>query len=278
MVHAAPQPRVDARETRSPTSRCANVTDPLRGPLRKVDRAKQHIEDLERKVGEFADRNPYRIVVEPSFNPGNTAMISLAVRIREETPDELALLVGDALHNLRSSLDHLACCLVPGGTSDPDCSFPFAKSEQAFEQTILSRPIRKAKPNAIDAIRQLKPYPGGNDTLYGLHVIDNLDKHRLLLPVLGASGLKNPFVVKFGDNPGASVLDMKSFGNVGIQDGQKLVVLPKPGNVQLGDEFDADITILFGEGPFNGAEVLGSLRQLADYIQAIIEPFRGFFP
>ena len=173
-----------------------STADPLHGPFRKVDRAKQHIDELDRKVREFADRNPYRIVVEPSFNPSNSAMISLAVRIREEMPDEFALLVGDALHNLRSSLDHLACCLVPGGTSDPQCAFPFAKSEPAFQQTILSGPIRKAKPNAIDAIRQLKPYPGGNDTLYGLHLIDNLDKHRLVLPVLGASGLKNAFVGK----------------------------------------------------------------------------------
>lgn len=252
--------------------------DPLYGPLRKVDWAKQHVDKLEREVREFADRNPYRIVVEPSFQPNNPAMISLAVRFREEMPDEFALLVGDALHNLRSSLDHLACCLVPGGTSDPECSFPFAKSESAFEQTMLSRPIRKAKPIAIDGIRKLKPYPGGNDTLYGLHLIDNLDKHRLLLPVIGASGLKNSFVVKFGDLPGASVFDMKSFGIVGIKDGQKLVVLPKPTNVQLGDEFEAEITILFGEGPFKGTEAIGWLRQLTNYVRNVIEPFRGCFP
>ncbi|MGD0050780.1 MAG: hypothetical protein ABSD03_03030 [Vulcanimicrobiaceae bacterium] len=252
-------------------------SDPLYGPLLKVDRAKKHIDELNAEVRKFADRNPYRIVLEPSFNPGNPAMVALTLRIREQLPDHLALIVGDIVHNLRSSLDHLVCCLVPNGASDKDVQFPFTSSASTLEATIKSRHIDRAKPNAVDAIRGLKPYAGGNDPLNGIQLLDNMDKHRLLIPVAGASGIKHA-VFSASDNPGATMLTLENLAIHGIQDGQKLIVLPKPANMELGDELDATIQVTFGDGPFKGTEVLGLLRQLTDYVEKVIVPFRGFFP
>ena len=37
--------------------------------------------------------------------------------------------------------------------------------------------------DAVDAIDAIKPYKGGNDTLWRLHGLNNIDKHRLLITV-----------------------------------------------------------------------------------------------
>jgi hypothetical protein len=45
-----------------------------------------------------------------------------------------------------------------------------------FRGTVL-----KFRKDAVDALDGLKPYKGGNDMLWGLHSLDIIDKHRLLL-------------------------------------------------------------------------------------------------
>jgi len=39
------------------------------------------------------------------------------------------------------------------------------------------------KPDALAAIDSLRPYKGGNDTLWRLHRLDNVDKHRLVITI-----------------------------------------------------------------------------------------------
>jgi len=45
--------------------------------------------------------------------------------------------------------------------------------------------IDSAAPALFDlALNQIKPYAGGNDSIWSIHVLDIDDKHRLLLPVI----------------------------------------------------------------------------------------------
>src|SRR5438309_1587988 len=43
--------------------------------------------------------------------------------------------------------------------------------------------LKGARPDAIKAIDATKPYKGGDDALWRLHHLNNIDKHRLLLTV-----------------------------------------------------------------------------------------------
>ncbi len=107
--------------------------------------------------------------------------------------DEVACCVGDAIHNLRSALDLLACEVVEkSGESPKDVHFPFADTEKALtEKTATSdnggmvkrHKFHRAREDARKAHLGLRPHgePHGNALLWGLHRLDLIDKHQDLL-------------------------------------------------------------------------------------------------
>lgn len=108
----------------------------------------------------------------------------LRVRVRAQPPLRWATIVGDVVHNLRSALDLLACqlVLVNGGTDITRTEFPIWDGPQKFESKGL-RKVEGASQSAVDLIKAIKPYQGGNDALYRVAKLDNVDKHRLLVTV-----------------------------------------------------------------------------------------------
>jgi hypothetical protein len=79
------------------------------GPRLKVERAKKHIDDFNQEIIEFTGRDPYGIIEDRDSQPGK-----LVIRyvVRAPPPHTWPLLVGDAIHNLRSALDLLACDIM----------------------------------------------------------------------------------------------------------------------------------------------------------------------
>jgi len=51
-------------------------------------------------------------------------------------PEDLALIAGDAIHNLRSALDHIAWELVAAGSSEPNhrTQFPVGKTQASYRE------------------------------------------------------------------------------------------------------------------------------------------------
>jgi len=151
----------------------------------KIDRAKHHIVDLERQISAFLDTKPYKVGAkrDPETRKPIYYIVSVA-----ETPISIAAVAGDACQNLRSALDHLAFRLVViglGGTipNHPEyIGYPIADS-QAQYPSFRDGKVKGARQEAKNAIDATKPYPGGNDTLWRLHKLNNIDKHRLLLTV-----------------------------------------------------------------------------------------------
>lgn len=88
---------------------------------------------------------------------------------------------------MRSALDHLAYGLVVvglgGAPANPSVvCYPIVDSAAAYP-AFSNRRLRGVQQAAKAAIDATKPYPGGNDTLWQLHKLNNVDKHRLLLTV-----------------------------------------------------------------------------------------------
>ena len=150
--------------------------------LLKANWASDHIEELDRALETFFDTNPYVVhtkkdvqTLEHVYYYGGCSPY----------PREVIGHVGDALHNLRSSLDHLAWQLVianggspAGHTCFPICD-PLIKDPQAF----LEKSVKGMRQDAIKDIAAWEPYKGGNDTLWLLHELDRLDKHREILGI-----------------------------------------------------------------------------------------------
>jgi hypothetical protein len=103
---------------------------PFVAPRLKLQRARRHIDELDREATAFLGRKPFRLVIE--HPPGWTGepMHAWTVRLRENVPLEWSAIIGNAIHDLRSALDLLACDLVRiTGKSTKGVYFPFAADQ-----------------------------------------------------------------------------------------------------------------------------------------------------
>jgi hypothetical protein len=86
----------------------------LAGPNLKVKRAHRHIDELQRMTDPL-DHSLYEITVSKvrrSVLHLDATDYQLTYRPKEPIPETLALIVGDAVHNLRAALDHLAAGIL----------------------------------------------------------------------------------------------------------------------------------------------------------------------
>jgi hypothetical protein len=157
-------------------------TDYLAGIRVKIERAKKHIRDLEVKIRSFLgnDLKPYIITREREPDTGDLVFNVASVR---DVPLEFSAILGDAIHNLRGVLDYLAYALVvreQGHAPGREVGFPVYCNAKRYEARKL-RKIGAMGEAAIKAIDALKPYKGGNNALWRLSKLNNIDKHRLLI-------------------------------------------------------------------------------------------------
>jgi hypothetical protein len=247
------------------------MADPLRGPLLKIGRAKQHVAILNAEVANYLNRRPYRLVVERKDQ-----WERWVTKVSEELPDSVPLIIGDAAHALISALDHLVFLFVQPDTDEMTrrVQFPFSRDASTLESAIKSRFIDRAGPEVVNAIRGCMPYrgPGGNEWFCSLQDLDIIDKHRLIVPVVGATTIK----ARLKNNTGLdwNLADHK-FGPL-VHDLHVMSTIPTQ-NLNIGDEIPAVFSIQFPNGtPFGDQPVCETLVQAADYIGRIVESFRFF--
>lgn len=243
------------------------------GPRLKIERAKCHIADLEREINAFIKANPYSLVIKRDIQAGKQRLMpSDGARI----PDKIALIAGDAIHNLRASLDHLACDLVRlNGNPTEGVYFPFAKDANGLETQIKEK-IQGASPEVHDIVRALKPYKrenGGNTALRALHDLDIADKHVALTPTLAAVGLRD-FILMNGQEPvmqdiGIVIFPEKGAGFIGF---------PPDANIEIKGNPKLTADIALGEGqPFEHEPLIPTLHQLVDLIDGIVKTFEAHY-
>jgi hypothetical protein len=151
----------------------------------KVERAKKHIHDLTLAVRAFLDTSPYEVGTrtDPQV-PDSLTYYVVSIR---ETPHTISAVIGEILFNLRSALDNLAyqLAIVNGTTDEPTLRatyFPISEDAAKYK-TDSPRKVKGMSQAAIQAIDTCRPYKGGNDALWRLHILNNIDKHRVLVTV-----------------------------------------------------------------------------------------------
>jgi hypothetical protein len=107
-----------------------------------------------REVKEFESANAYELRTEREARaPMEIEYTCFAVE-KQAPPDHWPLLLGDAIHNLRASLEH-AVYAASGGASGT--AFPITRSESEFEK--YGRPkIAKAPPAVRELIEKAQPF------------------------------------------------------------------------------------------------------------------------
>ncbi len=165
----------------------------LDGPRLKLSRADQQIDSLRADLlaaMEIQRDEPWFGVKHETYN--DQPAITLYVTRLPVFPTDIGLTIGEIVHNLRSSLDHLAWALVPASkmrslTSSQriGVEFPMARSRDNFESSVNRRlpGVRSADRTAIERYQPYHRAPAGRAVRI-LQVLSNTDKHRIIVPAL----------------------------------------------------------------------------------------------
>ena len=234
------------------------------GAKLKIKRANQHVYELNELLASFVKTDFCRFSVEKDASTGNHV---LKFEMTKSAPCEVPLIIGDAIHNLRSALDLAACEIVTLGGATPSkwCSFPFRDSRKELEDSINGGEIKIAGADIVNLILDVvKPYKGGNDPLCALHALDITDKHKLLIPIFSIAALKHV-------NLRAGPMSMTDC-TLAVGDGGKLNILAMPGKIEFEGYGEPAFAVLFDKGQvFERQPVVPTLKQLSEVVSGVIQ-------
>ncbi|RWP19278.1 MAG: hypothetical protein EOR00_09230 [Mesorhizobium sp.] len=145
----------------------------------KLERAKHHINDLNARINAFLAEEPFELVIIHDDHAGRRTH---EIESKQAIPCGLSLIIGDAIHNLRSALDITLFGMIGATASYPwMVQFPFARNKDGLKAAIAKAEIALAGNDVVAVIEAAEPYGGGNELFHGLNVLDITDKHRLII-------------------------------------------------------------------------------------------------
>jgi len=159
----------------------------------KIERADKHIADLDKIISALPDN--YVSTIERHENLGLQA-------VKYSPPDipkissVMALIIGDALHNLRTAIEYAYIGAVEKhapSALDSYTKFPTGQTKEEVESRLRGRKIDTLSPRLFDGIiTSIKPYVfGGNCLINFLHDLDVSDKHWLLIPLMRVAEVRD---------------------------------------------------------------------------------------
>ncbi len=152
----------------------------------KVERARHHLETLERDISAFCDRKGYSLTCEVDIGAGEKTFVFTAI---EPIPDWWPVAIGDIAHNLRSALDNCIyeISVKHTGSVVGLSEFPIFNSPEHFHKSgrggglykIRGVPAKTAK--VIEAMQPFNTRKDGSESILSiLHELSNIDKHRTI--------------------------------------------------------------------------------------------------
>lgn len=264
----------------------------MRGPRAKIERAKKHVLELEAAVGGLVvskSTHPQVIVTEDDRETEN---VLYKIAHVPSVPDELAAIAGDAIHNLRSSLDLLMSQLIERHTGKPgDTYFPTGGNRKVFEARCAAEIKPVVHEEALKLVRATEAYRGGRgDAAWRIHRLDIEDKHRVVYELgfhLSSQTLAFPRM----ESEEISPEDLAELNQMAAEAMDTLFWRPADTMFPLNDG-----DVLFGgpREPMNdpkfrldvafsepqvvhGEPVLPAITQLGQAIETIVESFAGMF-
>lgn len=180
----------------------------------KLNRAKSHLAELEREL------RPLESACRQAVQRRRDSATNEAVFYLDGLPQidpRLGAVLGDAVHNLRSVLDHLADALVRryGGTPNNNTSFPIRLKPLPGDDAPGIKGCGSLPQKVLDQIAAVQPYQRPKPRLHQLHILNKLDitdKHsQLLLAVFYVQSTS-----WFGD------MEITGFNQGPYQDGDEL--------------------------------------------------------
>jgi len=251
--------------------------------LSKVERAKKHIEDLHASLEAFWKTKPNTVTVQDDLKVGERSYYLSSVT---DIPLETLNTIGDVLHNLRSALDHIAYALpLATGQKGGWNQFPIVDSAAKYMSPDVRRKVQAFRQDVVKALDALKPYKGGNDTLWRLHELNKIDKHRLLLTasITNTARSMTPtersqITIRFADQPNSPPLTfvraLQGITPVPLNAGDKIYTV-KHSEMEQYMEFHFDVA--FNEPQIIQCKpVIETLHEMAKLVGHIVLEFDPF--
>jgi hypothetical protein len=223
---------------------------------RKFVRGLEQVAEICREVKDFESANAYELRTERNVRAEEIEYTCFAVE-RQGPDDDWSLQLGDAIHNLRASLDH-AVYAASGGAGGT--KFPITRSESEFEGR--GRPVINKAPAAVrQLIEKAQPfntspeYPEAAPLAF-LAELSNADKHRELTTVAAAV-----VVPGFGwEGPESDMRFTDTGEGRDLHDGTKVMAFtvsgPRADQVKVGPMFAYEVRV-------EGIHLGGSLQRIA---------------
>lgn len=192
-----------------------SLRGPLDGVYAKIQRANEGIKNLDVEISEFLasltapDRlKPYEVIRQLESDGREYVF---RVRGNISVPLRFAVLTGEILHNLRSSLDHLIVALIIANNKTPNGNnqFPICPSHKAWMNAKKDGRINGLSASAISILDGKQPYHNKaplTHALWALNEMGNQDKHSLLHVVASAAKLGENVTVGSNDDSAASAV------------------------------------------------------------------------
>jgi hypothetical protein len=151
----------------------------------KLAHAIEHINILKAEIDDIGAPDSTSIPLRRAYEAADGAVVYRIDRVIR-VPEHWSLIVGDAIHDLRSALDHLMWQLaiihlgrVPTSREAPHIQFPEVRRSRDFTN---HRYLRYTDASDMDRIKPFQPYKrlnrGQLHPLPKLVKLSNVDKHR----------------------------------------------------------------------------------------------------
>ena len=179
----------------------------------KIERANEHITYLTDELQRFLDENisRYRLVMECHDKRDDRLYIIKAFDDGiPPVPLRLCVIVGEVLHHLRTSLDHLVWALVLRHHTNPSfkIAFPVYDTREKYEAALKAGIVKGVSGKTLPLIERVQPYRDPEprkSPLFILHDLNITDKHKLLVVAVFSVRPPNAINVDAG-KPDASVV------------------------------------------------------------------------
>ncbi len=235
----------------------------------KIKRAQHHIADLEGQFKTFVARKPHRFSIK---NDPKTGQTLIQIRFVEAPPDNLIVVIGDTIHNLRTALDHMIWALIgwDGGAQNKHLTFPCRDNRTNYEAGCNG--IQTPSQWIRDFIIAFEAFPGGKGEIFcRLHEMDVTDKHRAIRPVLRGTGHPDFTIYNTKGEPCLAMSGNQFIGGMG--DAAPIMNVPVGYSVELDGDTDCPPSIFFSDTLGDG-EVFSVLDGFRHSVSNALEDFK----
>lgn len=229
------------------------------GFLGKIERAQEQVQSLKAEIDRHISEGTGHSLVGYVERNKDTFSKLYSRLAGPATPIRFAILCGEIVHQLRSSLDHLVwqLILLEGKTPPPRAEYPIFKKREEY---VAGAPRKiKGMPDEVETlIEQKQPYhwPRPEDhPLWRIHDLNRIDKHRLLLQAHTNAVFDERFLdvwLANGDRPPPYPIPQ-----------------PNP-EVDIGPQPTIKIVLKYGTG---SNPIIPELTQLCDYTLNLVNVF-----